>query len=331
MAPAKDFERYGLFSTPASACHRMRWRKPMILKGWKDIANYLRCGVRTVQRWERLGMPVRRPAKHKHSAVVAITKDIDEWLKRPSPTSDDSVSSHATTGVTGSFRHRILLADDNESHLIALAARLADEAYDVRTARDGFEALAVMRDGMPDVLVSDLRMPNMSGFELFSIVRRRFPSVAAIAYTAEFVPAGKPSVLCDRFIMKGRNSGFELRDAIRQLLSQSPMRSQPAKMLPAPVWIPRSVNGYFVLICLDCLRSFSVLTRDGVIGEDAITKCFHCAADVTYHIDDSVLPIKDDLTELRRYSSKDIGSTQGIARGSRRRVATQRSGRPVRS
>ena len=33
----------------------------MILKGWKDIAKYLGTAVRTVQRWELLGLPIRRP------------------------------------------------------------------------------------------------------------------------------------------------------------------------------------------------------------------------------------------------------------------------------
>lgn len=72
-----------------------------------------------------------------------------------------------------------------------------------------------------------------------------------------------------------------------------------------------------MLTCHDCLRSFSVLTSDGVIGEDAVAKCFHCGVDVRYHIDDSVLPIQDTLTELRRYSSERIGSMQATIQPSR--------------
>jgi len=34
----------------------------MILSGWKEIASYLHCGVRTVQRWEVDGLPIYRPA-----------------------------------------------------------------------------------------------------------------------------------------------------------------------------------------------------------------------------------------------------------------------------
>ena len=288
----------------------------MILKGWKDIAKYLGCGVRTVQRWEKLGMPVRRPTKGARSAVIAITEEIAAWLKTR-PAADAFVSSEVVTSQSTHFHHRILVADDDEALLVTLGARLSDEGYEIRTARDGFEALAVMREGPPDLLVSDLKMPNMSGFELFSVVRRRFPAVAVIAYSGEFVPAANPSLLCDKLIVKGRNSNFELLDAIRDLLSQSPLRTQPAKMLSAPAWIPRSTNGYFVLTCHDCLRSFSVLTRDGVIGQDAVAKCFHCGVNVRYHIDDSVLPIQEDLNELTRYTSELIPSMKAMVKRSR--------------
>ena len=51
-----------------------------ILSGWKDIATYMKRGVRTVQRWEHLGLPVRRPHERLRSAVVADTEELDAWL-----------------------------------------------------------------------------------------------------------------------------------------------------------------------------------------------------------------------------------------------------------
>ena len=288
----------------------------MILKGWKDVAKYLGCGVRTVQRWERLGLPVRRPTKAHRAPVVSISEELDAWIKLRSPIAPPD-SPDAATSQSHSFRYRILLADDNEVFLVSMAARLAREGYEILTARDGFEALALMREGTPDLLVSDLRMPNMSGFELLAVMRRRFPAVAVIAYTGEFIPASDPNPLCDGLVVKGSNSNFELLEMIRDLLSQSPLRTQPARITAVPVWIPRSVNGYFVLTCDDCLRSFSVLTRDGVIGKDAHVKCFHCGVDVRYHIDDSLLPVKDDLRQLARYSSERMALTQAVIQRSR--------------
>jgi CheY-like chemotaxis protein len=253
---------------------------------------------------------------------VALTEEIDAWLTHRPRTSDDSAPSDAHASQSQPFRSRILLVDADEGLLVALGARLSDQGHAVRTARDGFEALALMRAGTPDLLISDLKMPNMSGFELLSIVRQRFPVVAVIAYTGEFVLAGTPSILCDRIIAKRRNSNFEVVDAIRELLAQSPLRTQPAKFMPAPAWIPRLINGYFVLTCRDCLRSFSVLTRDGAIGEDAIAKCDYCGADVNYHIDASLLPIKDDVAELMRRSRERLDSMRSMVQRSRQKRET---------
>ncbi len=52
----------------------------MILTGWKEIAAYLNCSVRTVQRWQEDGLPIRRPSKGPRSHIVADTQDIDRWL-----------------------------------------------------------------------------------------------------------------------------------------------------------------------------------------------------------------------------------------------------------
>ena len=54
----------------------------MILNGWKEVANYMGRGVRTVQRWERLGLPVRRPNERLRSAIVADSAMLDLWLSR---------------------------------------------------------------------------------------------------------------------------------------------------------------------------------------------------------------------------------------------------------
>ena len=63
----------------------MEMSERRILNSWKEIANYLGRGVRTVQRWEiQLGLPVHRPAGKDHSAVLAFSSELDEWLdKRP--------------------------------------------------------------------------------------------------------------------------------------------------------------------------------------------------------------------------------------------------------
>lgn len=52
-----------------------------LLSGWKDIANYLGKGIRTVQRYElELGLPVRRPAGKVRGSVLATRSELDAWI-----------------------------------------------------------------------------------------------------------------------------------------------------------------------------------------------------------------------------------------------------------
>jgi len=61
---------------------------------------------------------------------------------------------------------RLLIVDDEPNLLIAVAAVLRDEGFDVKTARNGREALVMIAQDPPDLIVSDVRMPGMDGYEL---------------------------------------------------------------------------------------------------------------------------------------------------------------------
>ena len=50
------------------------------LNGWKEIAQYLGLSVRTVQRWEKQGLPVLRPLGKSPGAVASSAEMLDEWL-----------------------------------------------------------------------------------------------------------------------------------------------------------------------------------------------------------------------------------------------------------
>ena len=79
--------------------------------------------------------------------------------------------------ASAGFAYRLLVVDDDPRILHVSRLILEAKGYEVRTAADGFEALVELRGSLPDVIISDLRMPNMSGFELLSVVRRRFPHI----------------------------------------------------------------------------------------------------------------------------------------------------------
>jgi two-component system cell cycle response regulator len=60
---------------------------------------------------------------------------------------------------------RILIVDDMPANTRLLEAKLAAEYYQVSSARDGFEALAAARDWQPDLILLDVMMPGMDGYE----------------------------------------------------------------------------------------------------------------------------------------------------------------------
>lgn len=199
------------------------------------------------------------------------------------------------------FPYRILVVDDEEALLLTTAAILRDAGYEVHTARDGFEALASLRGSLPELLITDLQMPGMSGFELLGVIRKRFPSIAVIATSGQFTPVSLPEgVLADRFLAKGDVPPMELLELVRQLTSGGPSRSQPAKAEVAPAWVPRSSRGYVVLTCPDCLRSFSVLSNSIEIEKSASETCLHCGTEVSYYLDESVLAEPPSVSETMR-------------------------------
>lgn len=66
---------------------------------------------------------------------------------------------------------RLLIVDDEAKLLRAVAVTLREEGYDVTTARSGAEALVRINEAMPDLVISDIRMPGMDGYKLARSLR----------------------------------------------------------------------------------------------------------------------------------------------------------------
>src|ERR1051325_11728159 len=93
---------------------------------------------------------------------------------------------------------KILVVEDDDTVRKTVSMLFDASGYGVTMAKNGFDALLHLHDEVPDVLVTDLNMPEMSGFELLSVVRRRFPSVVAIATSAAYSSASvPPGVIAD--------------------------------------------------------------------------------------------------------------------------------------
>jgi CheY-like chemotaxis protein len=159
-------------------------------------------------------------------------------------------------------KHRVLVVDDDEGVREVFALLVRKEGYEVAAAESGFDGLLKLKQLVPDVIISDLNMPKMSGFEFLSVVRRRFPQISVIAssgaYGRRVVPTG---VLADAFYAKGQDSAETLLNTVAALIQSSAEQARVHQDGCAPVWIPRNgkdSNGipYIVITCTECLRSF---------------------------------------------------------------------------
>jgi CheY-like chemotaxis protein len=182
---------------------------------------------------------------------------------------------------------RILIVDDQELIRISLSQALAELGYRVSSAADGFAALREMRREVPEILLSDLNMPGMSGFELLTVVRFRFPAIQVIAMSGSFSGREVPSGLAaDGFYGKGCGIAALLK-VIQSMPSQKrPLPKHPEVLTPVLVQAygyDAAGNDYATIVCPECLRSF-YQTLDCLSSEVQKADCIYCGTSIQYAI-----------------------------------------------
>jgi CheY-like chemotaxis protein len=198
----------------------------------------------------------------------------------------------------------LLIVDDYPSVRETLSTILAESGYRVRSAEDGFSALIEIRNEIPDIILSDLNMPGMSGFELLSVVRRRFPVIRVIAMSGAFsgrdVP---PGVAADAFYEKGSN----VRSLLQMVEIMAPLKEMYPPQRPgalAPIWIPKnghdpSGEEYVMVTCPECLRAFpQVLGKSSSLIQQ--TGCAFCHSSIDYAIVQAADPVSSQAFQWNR-------------------------------
>ncbi len=179
------------------------------------------------------------------------------------------------------FKYRILIVEDDEGLREFGKLLLIAQGYEILCAEDGFEGLAALKQSLPDIIISDLRMPNMNGFEFLSVVRRRFPNIPVIAISGEFSGLSVPeSVLADAFFSKGEYQPPQLFEKILELLQDLPTRPRVGKPNKAAVWV-KNDKGTIAVTCSECLRTFPVSSALKGINE---AECDFCSCLIRFEI-----------------------------------------------
>jgi CheY-like chemotaxis protein len=178
---------------------------------------------------------------------------------------------------------RLLIVDDKTAVRKSISLLLTEFGFSVRSAAEGFAALRELRDEIPDVLLSDLNMPGMSGFELLRVVRLRFPSILVIAMSGAFsgdeVPSG---VAADAFFQKGRSMGILLKTIENLDLMKR------RNLLPTRLGAPLAIEGGVLdisgkscptMACPECLRTYpQPLYGHG--SQESKTNCMYCGGSI---------------------------------------------------
>jgi CheY-like chemotaxis protein/DNA-directed RNA polymerase subunit RPC12/RpoP len=184
-------------------------------------------------------------------------------------------------------KSRLLVVDDKPLIRTSISYLLSEMGYSVRGAQDGFSALRELREEVPDILLSDLNMPGMCGYELLRVVRRRFPSIQVIAMSGAFsgdeVPSG---VAADAFYQKGSSMGALLRiiESVRLMERRDPL---PVR-IAAPLLIQRNESDTFgtahvTIACSECLRTFPQQLY-GSDTRERTTNCIYCGSSIQYSV-----------------------------------------------
>jgi two-component system KDP operon response regulator KdpE len=130
--------------------------------------------------------------------------------------------------MSASGKGNILVVDDEPQITRVLKTTLSSLGYGTRTAGDGYEALQLMKSWSPDLLITDLRMPNMDGLELCRQVRAnsQMPIIVLSVRGEERIKVQALDAGADDYVTKPFSTN-ELLARVRAALRRASIKEQP--------------------------------------------------------------------------------------------------------
>ena len=133
---------------------------------------------------------------------------------------------------------KVMVVEDDAALREIYSIRIAAEGYEMVTAGDGEEALAVAVREKPDLILSDVMMPKISGFDMLDILRAT-PETAKIkvimmtALSADEQRERGERLGCDRYLVKSQVGIEDVVTAIHEVLGDKPA-PVPQDLQPQP-------------------------------------------------------------------------------------------------
>jgi DNA-binding NtrC family response regulator len=82
------------------------------------------------------------------------------------------------------YKASILVVDDEEQMRDLLNRILSREGYNVQTASGGQQVLDILKEKQFDIVLADMKMPRMDGFQLLKIIKQEYPYISVVIMTA---------------------------------------------------------------------------------------------------------------------------------------------------
>ena len=197
----------------------------------------------------------------------------------------------------GQLTNRVLLVDDEPLVRKLISRHLLAAGYIVRMADDGLDAIGKLRGEIPDLIISDLKMPRMSGVELLHVVRKRFPQIPVIVISGFAADEMPEDFAADAYCPKNEFLSEQLLQTVSDLTRKPPVRSALPHVDSIPVQARWGKDGKYITDCDDCLREFTFRCVSTMRREEKWTLCAHCGRVVRFLVPDAqpALPVLDTV------------------------------------
>ncbi|WP_249730642.1 ATP-binding protein [Paenibacillus sp. J2TS4] len=197
---------------------------------------------------------------------------------------------------------RILAVDDDPMNLKVLESVFSIEPYEIVTATSGPEALSLLESGEWDLVIADVMMPNMSGYELTSRIRERFPisELPVLLLTScsrnEDIEAGFRAGAND-YVTKPMNA-VELKSRVQSLTRLKRSISERLRMEAA--WLQAQVRPHFII------NTFTAIAALGKIDTNRMDALIeelsnYLRLSIDFQNSDRVASLEHELQLIRSY------------------------------
>jgi DNA-binding NtrC family response regulator len=173
----------------------------------------------------------------------------------------------------------ILVVDDDRCSLDFMRLALSGEFAQVRTATGGIEALLALEASVPDLVITDLRMPDMDGLELLQLVKERWPEVPLILVTVEQEIATVVEAVqrgATNYLTKPVSPSSLCSIAVRALATTCASKTTADRSVPEILGSSRCMVRARHLVCLAARSDVNVLiTGETGTGKELVARAIH--------------------------------------------------------